>query len=261
MKRILITGKGSYIGTSFRKYLEKYPQEYQVRELDMMGEGWREHDFSQYDVVYHVAGIAHIKEKKVNEARYYKVNRDLVLEVAKKAKEAGVKQFVFMSSMSVYGLNHSKLPITRESECHPNTYYGKSKLEAEKLIQNLEYSEFKVCILRPPMVYGKDAPGNLNKLFKAVRSVHVFPTIRNKRSSITVEKLVKEVKRYVDEEARGIYYPQNDEYMCTYETVKEKMEEEGVCVVYTSFFNPLIRLLIGRVGLITKCFGDLVYEK
>ena len=103
MKRILITGKGSYIGTSFRKYLEKYPQEYQVRELDMMGEGWREHDFSQYDVVYHVAGIAHIKEKKENEALYYKVNRDLVLEVAKKAKEAGVKQFVFMSSMSVYG--------------------------------------------------------------------------------------------------------------------------------------------------------------
>ena len=101
-------------------------------------------------MVYHVAGRAHIKEKKVNEARYYKVNRDLVLEVAKKAKEAGVKQFVFMSSMSVYGLNHSKLPITRESECHPNTYYGKSKLEAEKLLQELEgiHSKYVLCVRR-----------------------------------------------------------------------------------------------------------------
>ena len=261
MKRILITGKGSYIGTNFKKYLEEYPNDYQVDELDMLDDNWKDYDFSNYDVVFHVAGIAHIKEVKENEHLYYKVNRDLVIDVAKKAKESNVKQFIFMSSMSVYGLNTSKEDITKDTVCLPNTYYGKSKHQAEQQLHELEDETFKVCIVRPPMVYGDNAPGNLGKLFKAVRKVHIFPTIRNERSSITVEKLSEYIKGYIDQESEGLYLPQNDEYMCTYEIVKEKMKEEGVKVYYTSFFNGIIRLCIGRISLITKCFGDLKYEK
>ena len=261
MKRVLITGKGSYIGTNFKAYLEQFPNDYSVQELDMMDEAWTGFDFSNYDVIYHVAGIAHIKEVPENEELYYKVNRDLAVKVAEKAKEAGVKQFIFMSSMSVYGLNCSKEAITEKTSCNPNTYYGISKYQAEQKLSEFEDGDFKICILRPPMVYGDNSPGNLTKLFKAVRKVHVFPTIKNQRSSITVEKLVEYVKKYIDEEAQGLFFPQNDEYMCTYDIVKEKMQRENVKVLYISLVNPFIKILIGKIGLITKCFGDLVYEK
>ena len=138
MKHILITGKGSYIGTYLKKTLENYPEEYRVDELNMLDEDWIQHDFTKYDVVYHVAGIAHIKEKPENEELYFKVNRNLAIETAKKAKASGVKQFIFMSSMSVYGLEYSDDYITKETECHPTTYYGKSKLQAEQILSSLE---------------------------------------------------------------------------------------------------------------------------
>jgi UDP-glucose 4-epimerase len=104
MKRILITGKNSYIGTSVEKWLLKEPEKYSVDTIDMLNESWREHDFSKYDVVFHVAGIAHIKETKNNRNLYFKINRDLAYETALKAKQDGVKQFIFLSSMSVYGI-------------------------------------------------------------------------------------------------------------------------------------------------------------
>lgn len=261
MRKILITGKGSYIGTHFKEYMEQWPDKYQVEELDMMDPSWKGHDFSSHDVIYHVAGIAHQKETDVNKDLYQKVNCDLAIEVARKAKKEGTKQFVFMSSMSVYGLIHSKKMITLDTPCNPNTYYGKSKYNAEQAIIKMNDDSFKVCILRPPMVYGENSPGNLTKLFQMVRKVHIFPTIKNKRSSITVDCLVNFVKIYVDDECNGIYLPQNDQYMCTYEIVRKKMEKEQVKVLYLSIFNPIIRLLIGRSNLITKCFGDLVYGK
>lgn len=261
MKRILITGKDSYIGTNFRKYLEQYPNDYYVKELDVRDDSWKGFDFSAYDAVYHVAGIAHIKEVSENENLYYKVNRDLAVNIAKKTKDSKVKQFIFMSSMSVYGLIHSNIFIDEKTECHPNTYYGKSKYEAEQMIMELEDDSFHVSIVRPPMVYGQGAPGNLGRLFQAVRKFHIFPTLRNERSSITVEKLCEYIRSYIDEEATGLFLPQNDEYMCTVDIVKNQMKKENVKVIYLSIFNPMICFLIGKVGLITKCFGDLRYGK
>lgn len=261
MKRILITGKDSYIGTSFKKYLEQYPDDYYVEELDVRDDSWKEFDFSSFDVVYHVAGIAHKKEVKENEQLYYQVNRDLAVDIAKKAKSENIHQFIFMSSMSVYGLNYSDQLITKDTECHPHTYYGKSKYEAELELNELNDDNFKVCIVRPPMVYGKGAPGNMERLYKAVRKFHIFPTLRNERSSISIEKLCQDIKEYIDEDSQGLYLPQNKEYMCTVEMIRKQMKEENIKVFYLSLFNPIIRLLIGKVGIITKCFGDLKYGK
>lgn len=260
MKRVLITGKDSYIGTNFKKHLEQYQDEYYVEELDVKDDSWKEHNFTGYDVVFHVAGIAHVKEKKENEGLYYKINRDLAYEVAKKAKDAGISQFIFMSSMSVYGLQHSKVPITRQTMPTPNTYYGRSKLEAERLIQKLESDTFNVCIVRPPMVYGDNAPGNLTKLLNTVRKIGIFPTIKNKRSSITIETLSTCINDYIKQHAKGTFLPQNKEYLCTYEVVREKMNLENKKVIYISVFNPLIKLLIGKIGIVSKCFGDLIID-
>lgn len=262
MKRILITGANSYIGTSFEKYMnENHPDEYQIDTLDMLNPNWKDYNFSDYDVVFHVAGIAHQKETKKNEHLYYEVNRDLVIETAKISKNAGVKQFVFMSSMNVYGLDCSDELISLQTPTHPKTNYGKSKLEAEIEIQKLADKDFIVSILRPPMVYGDGCPGNLTKLFKVVRKIHMFPTIKNERSSITVEKLSEEVKSVIDDCSTKIYLPQNDTYMCTYDIVRKQMMKEDVKVIYISIFNPIIKLLIGNVSLITKCFGTLMYDK
>src|SRR5690606_7124221 len=113
-------------------------------------------------VVIHVAGIAHVKETKENADLYYKVNRDLAFEVAKKAKNEGVKQFIFLSSMSVYGIETGIIKINTPT--NPKTNYGRSKLEAEELISSIESDSFKVAILRPPMIYGKGCKGNYIRL-------------------------------------------------------------------------------------------------
>lgn len=262
MKKVLIAGANSYIGTSFEKYIkENYPDEYQIDTLDMKDPNWKEYDFSGYDSVFHVAGIAHQKETKNNAHLYYEINRDLAIEVAKKAKQEKVKQFIFMSSMSVYGLDYSIELITVNTATNPKTNYGKSKLEAEKEINKLQDECFSIAIVRPPMVYGAGSPGNMTKLLKAVRKFHVFPTIKNERSSISINKLCEEIKNITDNCQSTIYLPQNSEYMCTFKIVKEQMKKENIRVFYIGLFNPLIRTLIGKVNLITKIFGDLKYER
>src|SRR5690554_6259245 len=76
MKNILITGKNSYIGTSLENWLMRELDKYKVDTVDMKDGSWKEKDFGSYDVVFHVAGIAHIKETNDNQDLYYKVNRD-----------------------------------------------------------------------------------------------------------------------------------------------------------------------------------------
>ena len=158
MKKILITGANSYIGTSFESYMKQFGDEYAVDTVDMIDGAWREKSFAEYDVVFHVAGIAHRKETKENAGLYYKVNRDLAIDVATKAKADGVKQLVFLSSMSVYGMETGV--ITRETSPAPKSNYGKSKLQAEEGISLLKSDSFKVAVLRPPMVYGEGCKGN-----------------------------------------------------------------------------------------------------
>lgn len=261
MKKIMITGKGSYIGSNLLQLLEKQMHEYTVTELDLQSDEWLLQEFPKVDIIFHVAGIAHLKESEKNKQLYYSVNRDLAFEIAKSAKAVGVKQFIFMSSMSVYGLIHQEECITIATEPRPITNYGKSKLEAEHLIQTLEDDNFKVCILRPPMVYGENSPGNMTKLVSLVERLRIFPKIENQRSYISIEVLINYVKDIIDYYQSGIFFPQNEEYMCTYKSIKKIMENNQRKVIYIRLLNPLIHFLIGKVDLVSKIFGDLKYEK
>jgi len=257
IKRILITGKNSYIGTSFEKWLAKYPEKYEVDTISLRDESWEEQDFSKYDVVYHVAGIAHRKETDENKELYYKVNRDLAYEVAKKSKHDGVKQFIFLSTMSVYGLESGV--IDDHTPLKPKSYYGTSKLQAEKLIKPLDDDSFKIAILRPPMVYGKGCKGNYPRLAKLAKIIPIFPDIDNKRSMIYIDNLSELVRLLIDDNGNGLFCPQNEEYVNTSEMVQLIAKANGKKIVMTKLFNPLLRLL--NLTVINKVFGDLVYEK
>ena len=200
--------------------MTRFGDEYRVDTVDMIDGTWREKDFSGYDAVFHVAGIAHTKETKANADLYYKVNRDLAAKTAQKAKVDGARQFVFLSSMSVYGMETGV--ITRETVPNPKNNYGKSKYQAEIELQKLAGEDFIVSIVRPPMVYGKGCKGNFQTLSKWAKKLPIFPVIKNQRSIIYVDNLSFFVKQIIDgAESSEMYMPQNDEYVCTGDMVKK----------------------------------------
>lgn len=261
MKRILITGKNSYIGTSFEKWLAKYPDEYTIDSISLRDGSWKDNDFSKYDVIFHVAGIAHVSTDPKMEELYYKVNRDLTIEIAKKAKTDGVKQFIFMSSIIVYGdSSSSKRVIDIDTVPTPSNFYGDSKLQAEEGIKHLESDDFKIVILRPPMIYGKGSKGNYPRLANFAKKMPIFPDIDNERSMLHIDNLCEFLKAMIDHEESGIFFPQNKDYVKTSEMVRLISEVHGKKIWMTKLFNPILKLMFG-IGIVKKVFGNLVYEK
>lgn len=257
MKKILITGANSYIGTSFEGYMKQYDGEYQIDTVDMIDGSWREKSFSGYDCIFHVAGIAHRKETKENEELYYKVNRDLTVEVASKAKDDGVFHFIFLSSMSVYGMITGE--ISKETVPCPNTHYGKSKLQAEKKIEELASDSFKISILRPPMVYGKDCTGNFKSLVNITKKTCIFPKINNKRSMIYIDNLCSFVKLVVDKAMDGVLVPQNKEYANTSSIVKWIAKATNKKMYLSVLLGIAVKVLSLVFKKAKKAFGSLIY--
>jgi len=261
MKKLLITGKNSYIGTSLENWLMREPDNYKVDTFDMKDESWKEKNFSQYDVIFHVAGIAHVSSDPKMEDLYYKVNRDLTIETAGKAKVEGVKQFIFMSSIIVYGdSSNSKRVIDRNTIPTPSNFYGNSKLKAEEGIKNLESDDFKIVVLRPPMIYGKSSKGNYPRLANLAKKIPFFPDFDNERSMLHIDNLCEFIKVMIDHEESGLFFPQNKEYVNTSELVKTIARVNGKKIWMTRWMNGLIRIMFG-IGIVNKVFGNMIYEK
>ncbi|HDX9587168.1 TPA: NAD-dependent epimerase/dehydratase family protein [Bacillus pseudomycoides] len=263
-KRILITGQGSYIGTNFDKWVSKWSDQYNVEKISVKTDEWKQRDFSKYDVVLHVAGIAHVSADPKMEELYYKVNRDLAIEVAEKAKEEKVKQFVFMSSMIIYGadgkLGENKV-IDAETEPNPIDFYGRSKLEADLAIQKLNSEEFKTLIVRTPMVYGPNCKGNFPRLKMIARKCPVFPDISNERSMIFIENLCEFLRIVIDKELSGIFFPQNKEYVSTKDIIDLMAKNMGKKVYFVKLFNPVIRMMSKKIHIVNKVLGNKAYDK
>ena len=256
-KHILITGENSYIGTCFYNWMIEYNNKYSIDVVDMRTDSWKSMDFSRYDTLFHVAGIAHKKETKKNTELYFKINRDMAIETAKKAKNEGVKQFIFLSSMSVYGITCGL--IDKYTSPNPNTNYGKSKFQAEEAIKALSNNLFNVAIVRSPIVYGKNCKGNYSKLAKLIIRLPLFPDIRNKRSMLYIDNLSEFIRLLIDKCSSGLFHPQNLEYVCTSNMVKLIAKAHGNNMKMTKIFNPFISMLC--ISTIKKIFGDLIYEK
>ena len=262
MKKILITGAGSYVGESVRKYILSTSSDFQIDAVDTMGDNWKKADYSQYDVVYHVAGIAHVNADPKMEALYYKVNRDLTIEVAKHAKAAGVKQFIFMSSQIVFHESQSLKTevLTAETKENPNGFYGDSKLQAELGIKPLEDENFKVCILRPCMIYGPNAKGNFPRLTKLASKTPIFPCWHNKRSMLYIDNLAEFVKQAILRELSGTYYPQNRELADTVEIIRFFAKAAGRRIWITRLLNPFVWLGSFILQPINKMFATYYYD-
>lgn len=266
MKKILITGANSYIGMSFEKYMSQWPEQYQVDTVDMVDGSWREKSFAGYDVVFHVAGIAHSDTGNVTEERkafYYKINTDLTVETAKKAKADGVKQFIFMSSAIVYGdsapIGKTKV-ITKDTPVNPANFYGDSKVQAEKGILPLNDDSFKVCVLRPPMIYGPGSKGNYPVLSKLARKLPVFPKVNNQRSMLYIENLAEFIRLMVENEEQGIFWPQNAEYSNTTDLVQMIAQAHGKKIAIIPGFTWALKIMSHATGLVNKAFGSLSYD-
>ncbi len=270
MKKVLITGANSYIGTSFEVYSrEHYHKELVVDTIDMIGGQWRSKDFGGYDIVFHVAGIAHADVGNVREeekARYYAINTDLAIETCIKTKMDGVKQFIFMSSSIIYGdsapYGNTKT-ITKDTEPHPSNFYGDSKWQADKGVRELADDEFIVTVLRPPMIYGKGSKGNYPALARLAKKLPVFPDVQNERSMLYIENLCEFLCQVMIRGEGGIFWPQNAEYTRTSEMVKAIGEVSGHKIRVSKAWNWVVRLashVPGKISRIAnKAFGNMNY--
>lgn len=273
-KKVLIMGAGSYIGGSFMNYAAKNYPFLIIETADTMDGSWRKMDFSQYDIIYHLAGIAHADVGNVDDAikeKYYLVNTDFAIEVCKKAKEEGAKEFIFMSSMIVYGDSapYGKSKIVDQNTV-PNAanFYGDSKLQADVAVRELADDTFKVLVLRPPMIYGKNCKGNYPMLAKLAKKLPIFPDVNNQRSMLYIDNLceflcqlmlIREIK-----ENALVLIPQNAEWTKTSQMVKEIAEvNRKKITLMGGIMKPVVSLggkMPGKIGgLVNKAFGNSAY--
>lgn len=257
MKKILVTGVNSYIGKNFIDYANSLG-DFDAQAISVRDDNWKEQDWTEYDAVYDVAGIAHIKETDENRHLYYEVNKDLAVDLAKKAKADGVRQFIYLSSMSVFGMVEGH--IDGNTPTNPVNAYGKSKLEAERQLMAMSSKDFIVTIVRPPMVYGPGCKGNYQMLRKFALKIKMFPNIKNQRSMISIENMSKAVAGMIDEPRTCVLHPQDPEYVCTYEMVRGITVSEGTHLFTIYGFNWLIKLMTKRIGVFKKVFGNLTYD-
>lgn len=273
-KKVLITGAGSYIGESFKKYAEEHYSALDIETLDMLDPDWKEKDFSEFDIVYHVAGLAHADVGSVDDdtkAKYYAVNTDLAVDVCKKAKSEGVKEFVFMSSMIVYG---DSAPYGKDKIIDEHTvpkaanFYGDSKLQADVAVRSFADDSFKVLVIRPPMIYGKGSKGNYPTLAKLAKKLPVFPYVDNKRSMLHIDNLCEflcQIMLVSDiKENATVFMPQNAEWTKTSDMVEKIADISGKKIRILKIFRPAVFIgskMPGKIGgLVNKAFGNSCYE-
>ncbi len=273
MKRILIAGANSYIGTNLESYLLEYNASqgrelYQVDTISQRDSLWENHDFHGYDAIFQASGIAHVDTGAVSreqQALYYQVNCKLAVATAKKALEAGVELFIYPSSVIVYGDSApygKQRVINRETPADNPHFYGDSKILAERELSRLD---MQIAILRLPMVYGKGSKGNYPLLVKLADRLPFFPDVQNQRSMIYIENLCEFIRQRIEEGRGGLYFPQNPEYTQTSRMVQEIAAAHGKKVRLLKIMNPLVALasrMPGRIGtMANKAFGSLTIDK
>lgn len=256
MKQIIIAGAGSYIGDRLAAHLEK-AEGYRIAVVDLQREGWQD-EIRFCDALVQVAGIAHVRETEENMALYYKVNRDMAYECAKLAKTRGVMQFIYMSSMSVYGRTTGH--ITADTPLQPESHYGRSKTAGEALLGALEDEKFRVAVLRPPMVYGPGCRGNYPRLSALARRLPLFPALGQQRSMVYIGNLCEAIRLIIDCGQGGLFFPQDPAYHNVPGLMVRIARVHGKRLRLVPGFGRILGVLAERIDLFGKVFGSLTYD-
>lgn len=261
--RVLVTGEKSYAGQQFEKRILELNRDWKIDFISVRSNDWQKKDFSNYDAIYHVAAIVHQKEKAENESLYYKINSDLTYELAVKAKSEGVKSFVFLSTIAVYGLIGKigeDTIISKETHDNPTSYYGKSKLEAEQKLSVLQSDDFQVSILRIPMIYGYGCPGNYASLSKLAKKTPLFPKINNTRSLVYIDHLSDLVMHLIDNKVQGLFLVKNPEDVNTLAMVNEIAKVNNKRIINSNLLSLLIKSFGNKFSITRKIFGNIIYK-
>ena len=218
MTRILITGKDSFVGSNIRKYSVFRD----IEEISLLDNKPEDINFEKYNIIIHLVAIVHQK-KTIPENQYFIINRDLCLKVAELAKNAGIKQFIFLSTVKVYGkfISGSE-PWNEKSLCIPEDAYGKSKYEAELALKKLADENFTVSIIRTPLVYGEYVRANMLSILKLINRTHILPfkDVENRRNFTGAENLVSFIDRIIEKRASGVFIAMDEKAISTSKLVK-----------------------------------------
>ncbi len=253
---LCITGSSGFIGTNFIKN----GQEFNITEVNLLTHKVEDTDFSGFDCVLHLAALVH-QMQGAHEADYMTVNRDLTVDVASKAKAQGVKHFVFMSSAKVFGESTTgRYAWDENSECNPTDPYGKSKLEAEKLLLGLEDEYFKVAVIRSPLVYGAGVKANMYNLVKLVNRFILLPLggIHNCRSFVYAGNLVALLKHIINKQSSGIFIAGDRESLSTtrlIQIIAKASNRKIILITIPSLAMKLLHVL--KPTIADRLFGSL----
>ena len=241
---LLITGSSGFVGSYF---IKNYSSNYDIKTFSFRKDNIDTLDCSNIDVVFHLSALVH-QMGGASKEEYEKVNVTQTLELAKKAKESGVKHFVFMSTVKVYGEETNK-KYTESSICNPEDEYGKSKLKAEQELLGLsdEGLGFRVSIIRTPIVYGYGVKANIKNLVTLVNKIPILPfaKIENKRSMVYIGNLCHLVDEVITQKKSGIFLASDDEPLSTTRLIELIANGLGkkVYLIKVPFFESLLKLV------------------
>ncbi|MCF6173667.1 MAG: NAD-dependent epimerase/dehydratase family protein [Campylobacteraceae bacterium] len=252
--KLLLTGARGFVGHYFTSH---YLKKYDIQTFSFLQDSFESLHVKGVDVVVHLSALVH-QMGGASYEKYEKINVTQTLDLAKKAKVSGVRQFVFMSSVKVYG-EESDVCYTESTLCSPQDEYGKSKLKAERELQKLEDDDFIVSIIRTPIVYGYGVKANIKNLVNLVRKVPVLPFggIENRRSMIYVGNLCFFMDAIIERQKSGIFLVSDDEPLSTTRLIELIAENLGkkVYLVRVPFFESLLRVL--KPSFHKRLYGSL----
>ncbi len=257
-KKILVTGANGFIG---KRFIEYNKERFNITTLSVRDESHKTFDYTGFDSIVHLAGKAHDMACK-DDSEYFKINVDITKALATKAKADGVKHFIYISSVKVYG-NEDRGLITDKSECTPEDSYGKSKLEAEQFVKALQDENFTVAIVRPPMVYGKGVKGNMDKLIALCNKNYPLPfgKIGNARTMVFVDNLVELLNTIIDQQAQGIFIPGDKRPISTdalIVMIRKALGKEAKLISIPKFLRSIIKTL--KPALHKRLFGSFIID-
>ena len=259
MKKVLLTGASGFIGS---RWLETDTGTCEIIPCSLQQTQVAAIDFAGIDAIVHLAGIAHRMEPTPAEL-YFEVNHALTIALAQAAKQQGVPHFIFMSTIKVYGEVAPAQIITIDTPCEPTDPYGRSKWKAEQDLLALQATNFRLAIIRTPIVYGPKVKGNLHRIMGLAekRLPLPFANIHNQRSMIFVDNLIAMVQQIIGLQAEGIFLPSDQHPISTTKLVRLIREELGI--KQNLFSLPILaRQLLQRFkpALYTRLFDSLLLD-